>query len=563
MSSNTPPGPHDASGPHDGAARPAAGSPEYLGMGAPVDADPSGQPRRWPVLGGVAVGVAAVVGLGGWGAFALLSGGGAQPAEVIPADAVAYLSLDLDPSASQKVEAFEILKKFPGLREELGLDTTDDLRRLVFEKIQDEGECTDLDYDSDIKPWIGERLALAAVPDDKPGADAPVVALQVGDRDAAERGIRALADCGGAGDDFGFAFTGDYVLVTDSQQRAAAIAAGVEDGSLADDPAFQDWTGKVGDPGILTMYAAPGAPGYFADLQHDASQGWGGYGPQAGLMAESDHNRAAETTRSLYEDFKGMAVTVRFDDGAVEAEFAGEGLPAGLSSSDGTTGPGLADLPASTGAAFSVGLPDGWLDGWLDSMNGFLGAGGSTEEMLAQAEAETGLTLPEDIETLFGDGVSLSFDADTDLDAVFEAQDPTRLPVGLRVKGNPDAILPIVEKLRAAIGPEADMVLAEAGDGMVAFGLNPDYLETLLAGGALGDEDSFRDAVPDAERATGALYVNFDAGDGWAEHLAELLSDSDGTASPAGENIAPLDALGVSTWVDGDDQRVLFRMTSD
>src|SRR5688500_16535777 len=147
--------------------------PEYLGAGGPSrqpGSDASdGSSRRWPVLGATAVGVAAALGLGGWGAYALLSGGGLQPADALPASAVAYVSLDLDPSAGQKIEAFKILKKFPGIDEELDISSTDDLRRVIFDKVQDEGSCTDLDYDADIDPWIGERVALAAVPDDKAG----------------------------------------------------------------------------------------------------------------------------------------------------------------------------------------------------------------------------------------------------------------------------------------------------------------------------------------------------------------------------------------------------------
>ena len=66
--------------------------------------------------------------------------------------------------------------------------------------------------------------------------------------------------------------------------------------------------------------------------------------------------------------------------------------------------------------------------------------------------------------------------------------------------------------------------------------------------------------VPEADRATGSLYVNFDAGDGWAEQLADALSDGDAEAR---SNIAPLDALGVSGWSDGDVEHGLLRLTTD
>jgi hypothetical protein len=62
--------------------------------------------------------------------------------------------------------------------------------------------------------------------------------------------------------------------------------------------------------------------------------------------------------------------------------------------------------------------------------------------------------------------------------------------------------------------------------------------------------------VPDSDRATGALFVNFDAGGGWLEELAE--GDSEAAA-----NLAPLDALGVSSWRDGEVQHGLLRVTTD
>jgi hypothetical protein len=67
--------------------------------------------------------------------------------------------------------------------------------------------------------------------------------------------------------------------------------------------------------------------------------------------------------------------------------------------------------------------------------------------------------------------------------------------------------------------------------------------------------------VPHAGRASAVLFVNFDAGDGWADKLADLLSDGDPTAKA---NVAPLDAFGASSWVDGSKiQHSLLRLTTD
>lgn len=576
MSSNTPYGPDDG-----GADDRQSAGPEYLGAGRPDDGKkPTGRSGKWGVLAAAAVGVLGVVGVGGWVALSLMSSG-AQPAEVIPGNAVGYVSLDLDPSAAQKIEAFKILNKFPAIKREIDLTDRDDLREFVFTKLQEEGHCESLDYAQDIKPWIGDRIALAGVPGTGTGADdaaAPVIALQVTDQAAARTGIEAVADCAKFGDDFGFAFVGDYVLLSDSESRAEALVASAEKASLADDAQFQEWTEKVGDPGIITVYAAPGAPKFFADMQRDAAMNsWMNYGEvpsPAGLETGSAYQSESQlemdgSMSELAKDFKGMAGVIRFEDGAVEAEFAGQGLPSVVAPVAGDSGPSMTNLPGGTGAAFSIALRDGWLKKYLESIAGVLGGGESVDQMLAEAEAETGLKLPEDIETLLGDGISLSVDAEFDMDSLFSEQDLSRLPIGLRVKGNPDEILPIVDKVRAAIGPDADGLVVESGDRVVAFGVNQDYVTSLVEGGALGNDVTFQNAVPDADEASGVLYVNFDAGGGWAEQLAESLagmgdSPSGEEAKSSRENVAPLDALGLSSWVDSEQvQRARFRLTTD
>ena len=102
--------------PHDG------GQPELLeqGGGRPLDRDRPGRRRKVlvPVLAGLGL---AAVGGAAFGARWFLDEG-AQAAEALPASAVGYVGLTLDPSGSQKLEALRTLEKFPLIAEELGLD---------------------------------------------------------------------------------------------------------------------------------------------------------------------------------------------------------------------------------------------------------------------------------------------------------------------------------------------------------------------------------------------------------------------------------------------------------
>lgn len=544
---------------------PPAAEPEYL-HGAGAARRPGGRQRL--MLTAAVLGVAAV-GAGGW-ATAQFLGSGAAPASAVPATAVGYVSLDLDPSASQKIEALRMLKKFPALAEELDLDVRDDVRRWVFEQLREDTGCA-LDYDRDVEPWLGDRVALAAVPDDDAPV-APLVVVQVRDRDAAGAGVTALEECanagagseggdGGAvsaGEPVGVAFVGDYMLVTEEADDADAFARAAEAAPLADDPDFTSWMAQVGDAGIVTMYAAADAPRLMMDAAAEGSD--------RALLEDGAPDDAMgqlplpfagvdERMRTLWKDFAGMAAVVRFADGSMEAEVVGSGMPSGMAVAE-RTGPSLAELPDGTAAAFSVSLPAGWSKPYTDALVGMFSAGESADEFWAEGETATGLELPEDIEKLFGDGFALSLDASADLEALTESSAVPQVPVGLLIAGDPTEIRSVVDKLLGLAGPDAEAVSVETGDGLVAVGLDPGYVAELVAGGSLGERDSFARVVPEADRAGAGLFVDFDAGGGWLESL--VADDPEARA-----NVAPLDALGASTWTDGEVQRGLFRFSTD
>lgn len=520
--------------------------PEYVGSAVPQTDPAQRPPRRWGVVAAVAGGVALAAGVGGWGVAQLLSGG-AGPAAAVPSIAVAYLSVDLDPSAAQKIEALRMLKKFPAIDEQLDLGVRDDLRRWVFEQVRDEGLCPGLDYARDVEPWLGDRMAVAAVPDDDAPL-APLLVVQVRDRDAADEGVQALQRCAapdgddGPGKPAGVAFVGDYMLVTQDQDDADSLAKAAEAAPLEEDAAFTSWMDAVGEPGVVTAYAAPDAPRLMAEMA----------GPRQG----GDPGGYGELSRSLGKDFGGMAGVLRFHDGSMEGEFVARGLPAGIAAVERPTSPALGDLPDTTAAALTLSLPDGWLQGYLDALEGILSAdepGG----FWAGMEAESGLKLPEDLETMFGTGVSLSVDASADLGRVTLYDDLDKIPVALRISGDTQEIRRVVDTLSShLLGRDADVVTVASGEDVVVVGLQQEYVDRLLTPAGLGELDAFRSVVPEAERATGALFVNFDAGNGWLDALA------DGDAEAAA-NLKPLDALGVSTWREDDVQHGLLRLTTD
>ncbi len=507
---------------------------EYLGAS---DSPSHAGARRWSAITAASVAVVVAAGAGAWGVAQLMAGG-ESAATAVPAGAVAYLSIDLDPSASQKVQALTTLKKFPAIAEQLDLGVRDDVRRWVFEQAQQDGQCEDVDYAADVEPWLGDRMAVAAVPSDS-GSVMPLVVLQVSDQDAARAGADKLSEC--AGEDVSVAFVGDYMLLSEKQGDVEDMAAAAESASLADDPGFADWMDRVGDPGIVTAYASGDAPQALIE---------------SGVAESADDGGLAGQIGSLYEDFEGAAAVVRFADGSIEAETASAGLPASFASGEGV--PTLGTLPATTAAALSIGLPEGWLQDYTQSMQDMMGQEGSADDFWADLERGSGFDLPEDIETLFGDGFTVAVDSSADFETAMESSEPPRIPVGLRISGDPAEIAGVLDKVFAQAGDVQDAVWVRETEDGVTVGLQQEYVDQLVAGGSLAGSDSFQRVVPDADRAGAVFYVDFDAGNGWAEQLAQALGDEQVV-----ENVAPLDAVGISTWTDGGTSHGLFRMTTD
>ena len=566
MSSSLPPG-----GP---------GGPEYLDShsGRPLQPAPrapgAGGGRRTGLVVGGAIGAVVLLGAAAWGAWSFLSTG-AQPAEALPDSTVAYLSVDLDPSGSQKIEALRTLRKFPAFKDEVGLDTGDDVRERIFEEIQKSSACDGLDYGDDIEPWLGDRLAVAAVDtgDDLP---TPVFVLQVSDDHAADAGLQKLEDCGGAaggdgtGDDnLAWAIADGWALLGEEQDVVDGIAKDATKAPLSEDDDYTSWTGDAGDPGIATAYVAPAAGKLLADNLDDLMTPFDLFGGQMAASSTSSSGTSYSGTvpsaddvappgvAEALEDFEGMAATVRFDDGALEIEVAADsgGTQQALVGSD-RGDDVLSTLPDDTAAAVGVGLTEGWFGDLVDRMSSSLGDGTSADDLLDQLSEESGLDLPADAETLAGQSAALAIGGDFDPEMFTESGDGSDVPVGLKVQGDPDAIDEVLGKVRPQLDEEDYFLDTDSGGDMIAIGPDDDYRRQLLEDGGLGDSDVFSNVVREAGDAAAILFVNFDAVDGW---LAEL----DGGDEDTVKNLEPLQGLGLSTWLDDDTSHLVLRVTTD
>jgi hypothetical protein len=584
--------------------QPPSGTPEYLeqGGGAPLlppetaPAEPGagrGRGRRAWWIGG---GVLALVGLGAgaWAALGFFQQG-TQPAAALPASTMAYLSIDLDPSGGQKIDAFRTLNKFPAFKDEVGVSTVDDIRRKVGEAFISSAHCTGLTYADDVEPWLGDRAAVAAVDlgQDDP---APVFVLQVTDEGKARQGIEALNACDGPDDSAGDGTAGyvvqdGWALLADTQQVADQVAAETKKGTLADDATYQRWTQAVGDAGVVNGYAAPAVGPYLnskvGDLEQQLQQ-FGQFGlaaqtpgtmpgttpgavpspvpgadpstvPSADSTTVTSAYHAAATTGPLndaLQHFQGAAMTLRFTGDGLELATASD---PGLSQSGMTSDQGgriVSRLPDDTAAALGVGLRPGWFTQLTDRMRMTFGGGLSRQQLEQEMSADLGIDVPADLETLLGTSTALSLDGGFSAEDLANAADLSKIPVAATVQGDPAAIGTVLDKLRGQSQDAAQMLGSDSSDDLVAIGPSAAYRQKVLTGGHLGETDAFRSVVPDADRAGAVLFVNADA---MEVGLGDLI---DGDAQTA-ENINPLKAIGFSTWLDGDVAHASFRITTD
>lgn len=566
--------------------------------------------RRRAAVAGVGLGVGALVLGGGAFAYSQLSGGGPQPADVMPASTDAYVRIDLDPSAGQKVDLFRLLRQVPEVGESLGIDDPDrdDVRRLVFENIVSD-TCDDVSYDEDIEPWLGDRLGIGAEID----SESFLIAAQVDDERAAKQGIDALFGCADE-DEYVVDFTEGYALISNDQKSIDASVDAVRDGkTLATSEAFTADMEALGDPGVASVWID--AAGLLDGLAEDPTIG----------------DELDDATRKQIDDLGTLALTLRADGSALEL--------AGVS---GTTGDDVATtpigaLPADTVVALSFsggaeqvsqqwpqiedaftsgfdaldgGFDDSSTDGLgqleddldlgdptaeadpisattpvptptfdpqlledldpetrelyesLDDDDGFDDSSGSgtafSGNPIEAFEEATGLSLPEDLSTLLGDTFTLAVGAEN-LETIPTSSGPedlSKLDIGLRTTGDADAAKGVLQKLADLASDTGVELFVDSNDDGAVLATNADAAKSLTGSGDLGSSAVFQAVMPYGDDTVAALFVDV------GTILDKLLeADPPDDVRQDLEDGKAVEAVGVSTAIDGDHAKFSLRVS--
>ena len=526
----------------DQLGQPAANPPssfDYSGWQASRDVlstEPDDEPAKrapWALVGAAGVLVLALVG-GVTYAVGALSGGGSQPADALPSGAFAAVTLDLDPSAGQKLDGFRFLRKFPALRDKV--PANGDVREVMFDAVADDAGWGKVDFDSEVAPWLGKRIGVAMYPptSSTDGFRQPTiaVALQVSDQDAAETGLDrlAVASARNGTPRPGWAFSGDYAVLAETQAIADRMVRDAESASLASDPHFATDVAAAED-GILLAWADMGAAG--KALGADSLFA----GPTSGLLGGAAGASGRSTLVARFDGPDVFEVVGRATDATT----------AGWSSHPVT---GLAELPASSVLAF--GLADGntLVPKAYDSMRQSFGKQGQDlDDAVASLEHDYGIRVPDDIAVLLGDNLVVALDG-TKSDAI---------EVGARVSTDVAKAQAVLDKVEAALrdtGGDFPVVRREAGGDLVIASTDR-QAGKLAASGTLGQVPAFQRALPDLGDADVAVWVDP------AELIDALFGDFGGDDGGSPDpNLEPIDGIGVTVSSgkgDGPEGTVTYR----
>ncbi len=125
--------------------------------------------------------------------YLLLSGTTDRLAALAPARTAAYVNVNLEPSPGQQMNLAGLIGRLPGFADAAALDAK------VDQIIGNLFAAADIDYQTQLEPWLGDQVALAAWPSDGDATVPEVVVLAAsGDPAAADASLPVLLGGDGA-----------------------------------------------------------------------------------------------------------------------------------------------------------------------------------------------------------------------------------------------------------------------------------------------------------------------------------------------------------------------------
>ena len=447
------------------------------------------------VIGIIAGGVTLVI-AGVGVSIALLTGGGAQPEDVLPRDTVAIAKIDLSPKIGQRINLVRFLSQFPKTIE--NFDQEDPVGSIL-----DQSEISsDIDW-AEIQPWIGTRYAVAVV--ESAGELNPVIVLSIKDELEMKYYFNKNFP------DIEYEVILDYVLIADNKSVLNVITSAPS--HLSDNEDYKSDMDTLGGDQIASVWANLKPISQIADDWIDDYFYNQGLGQNADSLKNND-GRIAIGMHFTPDSFVTDIITVGLNDGDVEVDAQSRSLEI------------IGDLPSDIFGVLSIdGIGKAFTGALLDNSLG--------------REILDGIGISE---RDFG----LLFDGPLAILAVNDARRSDPLIVVRMEPVNPAQTLSAIKRFLSQNGyyPEDIDSIVSVDGKFIYFGEDAEGLRrgiNAIKSGALPlrDNEQFKNAL--TEPGNLSLFVNLDT----------LLDKIDFDT-----NDAPLGALGISIGADSDESGV-------
>ena len=496
--------------------------------------------------------------VGGVVTAAIRGGSGNTAADTLaPASTFAFAQVDLSLADDSSSDLSAFLGHFPDSPTRKGKGSIRD--RVLRAMLRDSSD-PHVDYDKDVKPWLGNHAAVAGWLDDS--GKPQVEFLLQSTNDGAARSSLHRAD-----PHLGVAFSHGYAVIGQTQALADAAVHAAGKSSLASSSHFQADLGRLSGRQLVSGWVdaagaiqairkAGGTANPFDRLPPSMFGGTKALDQVKGRVVFGVHATktyvevAAQTIDGSGPSAGGVPADMltNLPDGTIAA--AEVANPGKIVSAGWTVLSGVLGAAAFSASSASIGASSAFEGSSTITVNGktMIVPGGAviakprpTLTIQQQVEKATGLRLPGDAETLLGSAMVISYGG-------LQGQGVPRIALVTR-PADLAAARALAEHARDVIAHNAPLQLAVGSRGGTDLVVASDevYRAAVEAGGHLGSQPGFTEAMGTLPDRLGfAAYVN----------LADIVP----LFSHGQRDLDRLAGLGIWTGQVGSGQRMQLRL---
>lgn len=427
--------------------------------------------RKTGFIVGASVLSLAVLAGGGFAAASVLNGMSDHDISVaLPQSTSAFVQADLDPSPGQKINLASVAGKIKDISGEKDYDTSKDPKEMFTDLF-----FSNLDYKTEVQPWVGDKVAFGAWGDLSNAADdassdsdvskdlKAVVVYEIKDKAKAEEAAKKMDNKKTV-----YEVTDNYLVIAPNQSALDSYNAEIAKGTLDKNKTFTD------DRNLLKG-------------QDDVAMGWvNATELHADKALNKYMSKTLGSTSNVPDNLNGRIVTgVTLSNNSLKVSSKLVGFDtAGYSTEKGLSDVG--NLPDNTNIALS--FKDGKTAA-TKAWNAYESTKGSSNRSIDRGLQEMGITLPDDFGALLGTETSIgaSLKADNNFGVAYRAKD-----------GDKDKIGGVID----SIDPESTKLTTTDDSGAVVV----KYGET--GNGKLGDSQTFKNVTGDLGNAQAVFFVD-------------------------------------------------------